>query len=169
MSPQFRSLVKRTSLTVVVLALLFTGLRIVLNYQRPCEPPCRPLRPAGKKIIKEPWGERVVYLPQQQPLELTLELDKPSARAKIRFTLHYKVAVHNLSDSIINTVRADFFMEQTSLASHNGFYFKIWDPSGRNWRRSILWVKKTASSPTTLIWALCRKMAATSTWFLARP
>ena len=131
MSPQFRSLIKKTSLPIVTLTLFFMGLRVILNYQRPCEPPCRPLRPAGQKVIKESSDERIVYLPQQQPLELTLELDKPITKANTRFTLHYKVSVRNLSDSMITTIRTDFFRAQESLGSRMDFYFKIWDPSGR--------------------------------------
>lgn len=116
-------LARTAALCAAALALSLAGLRAYLRRPLPCQPPCRRLMPAGRQ-------DGDVFLPQTQPLVIALEVEKAAAKAKTRFTLHYKVMIRNMSDARLSTF-------DSSLIGFpgQGFRFRVWDPVGRELRQ----------------------------------
>jgi len=106
--------------------LLLIGAVALIYKPPPCRQPCKDL---GDKFDPETAGELTpTYLPQCNPLGLSLELEKPTAKTGTHFTLWYRAKLKNTCCQKVEA-RLGFFLYGSDR--FDDVRFKIWGPDGK--------------------------------------
>jgi len=100
---------------------LLAGAVALYHRPGPCTLPCEEL---GKEPVP---GRDKLFAPACDPIKLTLELEKPEAKIKDRYSLWHRVTIKNDCCRKIET-QLPFFL---GVPWAGDLYFRVWGPDGK--------------------------------------